>query len=154
MDQLKNITAAKNAQDIYKQTGKNLIRNLNGGNGAQQIVTTVSDANYLFPSNCKFYSKDVSNISQYLTDEKYDFILLDPPWWNKFVRRRKKTTKNGYEMMYCEDLSSIPIDNLLADDGLIAVWCSNNQQYMNHLLNNVFLQWNVHFVAKLFWVKV
>lgn len=146
--------AAKVARDIYEETSKNSAGDLSGGNGKQSIVTTISDTKYLIPTNCRFYSKDVFNISYHLSDEKYNFIVLDPPWWNKFVRRKKKKTEHGYKMMYSEDLAGIPIQNLLSNDGLIAIWCTNCQQHMNNLINNVFVKWNVKFVAKLFWLKV
>lgn len=151
---LKNIEAASVAQNIYEQTGKNPIIDTCGGNGAKHIVTAIQGSKYLFPQDCRFYCKDVSDINQHLIDEKYDFIVLDPPWWNKFVRRKKRKTEHGYKMMYCEDLKNIPIGNLLSDTGLVAVWCTNSQQHMNSLLNDIFPIWNVHVVAKLFWLKV
>lgn len=153
-DQLKNTEAAELAQNVYEQTGKNPINDISGGNGTQSIVTSVSGTKYLFPSNCRFYCKDICKINEDLTDQEYNFIVIDPPWWNKFVRRKKRKTDHGYQMMYSDDLVNIPIDSLLSPDGLIAVWCTNSQQHLNNLLNNIFIKWNVKFVAKMFWLKV
>lgn len=153
-DQLKNTQAAELAQDVYEQTGKNPISDISGGNGTQPVVTSISGTKCLFPSHCRFYCKDVCRIKEYLTDQQYNFIVIDPPWWNKFVRKKKKKTDHGYQMMYSEDLINIPIDSLLSSDGLIAVWCTNSQQHLNNLLNNIFVKWNVKFVAKMFWLKV
>lgn len=153
-NQLKNIEAANLAEDVYKETGKHQIADICGGNGAEQIVTDVQGNKLLFPSNCKFYCKDINDINQYLSDKKYNFIVLDPPWWNKFVRRKKKRTEHGYKMMYSNDLKNIPVEDLLLDSGLVAIWCTNSQQHMDVLLNEVFSKWNVKYLAKLFWLKV
>lgn len=93
-------------------------------------------------------------MDEYLHDKKYDVILLDPPWWNKYIRRKKAKTSHGYKMMYCDDLKDLPIKKLLNDDGLVVVWCTNSQQHMQNLLTNVFDTWNVKFVGKWFWMKV
>lgn len=51
---------------------------------------------YVFPPKCQFYCDDVRNMKK-LGDEKYDIILLDPPWINKYIRRKKKIKQNeGY----------------------------------------------------------
>lgn len=153
--QFKNVEAAQMAQSIYEQTGRDQITDACGGNnGTEHIVTTIQDAQYLIPKQCRFYCKDVHDINQYLSGSKYNFIVLDPPWWNKFVRRKKKRTEHGYRMMYCEDLKNIPIGDLLSDDGLVAIWCTNSQQHMNSLLNDVFSEWGLKLIAKLFWLKV
>lgn len=151
---LNNSEAAAMAQSVYEQTGASSISGITGGNGAQPIITNITGNKYLFPSNCRFYSKDVYDIKQYLPVERFNFIVLDPPWWNKFVRRKKRKIGQGYQMIYSDDLINIPIDSLLYNNGLIAVWCTNSQHHMNSLLNNVFIKWNVKFVAKLFWLKV
>lgn len=51
---------------------------------------------YIFPPNCQFYCDDVTNMKR-LGDEKYDLILLDPPWTNTYIQRRKKFKRDeGY----------------------------------------------------------
>lgn len=56
--------------------------------------------------------------------------------------------------MYNHDLMNLPVNSLLTDDGLVAVWCTNSEQNYNSLLNDIFPNWNVTFVAKWYWVKV
>lgn len=51
---------------------------------------------YVFPPKCHFYCDDVVNMKK-LGDEKFDIILLDPPWTNKYIKRKKKIKQNeGY----------------------------------------------------------
>lgn len=51
---------------------------------------------YVFPPNCQFYCDNVVNMKK-LGDEKYDLILLDPPWINTYIKRKKKLKQDeGY----------------------------------------------------------
>lgn len=70
------------------------------------VLSTVSNGSdvhehkYVFPPETKFYCNDVRNMEQVFrsnNEEPFDLILLDPPWWNKFIRRRKrKQQEAGY----------------------------------------------------------
>lgn len=73
----------------------------NGGNNTNRAISTkIKDGNYLFPANCLFYNDDISNIKKHLKSFKYDLILLDPPWYNRFVKRRKKFyPEHGYSYL-------------------------------------------------------
>lgn len=63
----------------------------NGGNS--NILPVTAECNnemYIFPPGCRFYCGNVKNLASSLSEGvKFDFILLDPPWWNKYIRRRK-----------------------------------------------------------------
>lgn len=51
---------------------------------------------YVFPPECQFYCDDVVNLKK-LGEQKYDVILLDPPWTNKYIKRKKKIKQDeGY----------------------------------------------------------
>lgn len=150
----KNSSAAAVARRVYDETAQISFTNVQGISGSGQSLQSVLGKEYLFPANCNFYCKDVKDIGQHLFDKKYNFIILDPPWWNKFVRRKKRKLQHGYEMMYCDDIKAIPLENLLSDDGLLAVWCTNSQQNLDRLLKDIFEKWNVTLIAKLFWIKV
>lgn len=48
---------------------------------------------FIFPPNCSFYCNDVSNIADILAKDghkKFDLLVLDPPWQNKAIRRKKR----------------------------------------------------------------
>jgi len=73
---------ATNVQNTFY--GQNQNSNLHKANG------------YVFPPNCQFYCDNVMNMKR-LGDEKYDLILLDPPWTNKYIKRKKKIKSDeGY----------------------------------------------------------
>ncbi|XP_030760889.1 methyltransferase-like protein 4 [Sitophilus oryzae] len=152
--QIKNILALETAEKVYFESGKNIIKDTTGCNYGPATVQTLDSSKFLFPENCKFYSKDISNIETHLKDTKFDVILLDPPWWNKYIRRKRKKSSEAYNMMYNTDLETIPIENLLKDDGLVVVWCTNSLQHLNYLTENIFQKWGVKYVSKWYWVKV
>jgi hypothetical protein len=54
-------------------------------------ITEVNGESYLLPAECKFFCYNVKEI-EYKLDllaHPYDLILLDTPWWNKYIRRKK-----------------------------------------------------------------
>lgn len=66
--------------------------NLNSGK-----LAIINGNNYLIPPNCKFFNKNIEDITSCLpfSDEnKFDFIVLDPPWENRYIKRLKQTTKS------------------------------------------------------------
>lgn len=149
-----NKNALEYANWIYEQTGKALVTNISGGNLGPAIVKLVNSERFMFPSNSQFYCKDVANIGTELEGLEFDLILLDPPWWNKYIRRKRKKCPYAYEMMFNCDLKEIPIEKLLSSSGLVVVWCTNSPQHLNYLVKEIFPKWKVSFVAKWFWLKV
>ncbi|KAL0278523.1 UNVERIFIED_CONTAM: hypothetical protein PYX00_000329 [Menopon gallinae] len=121
----------------------------------EAVLETVGNDKYLFPKKCIFYSYDIKDINIHLKDALYHFILLDPPWWNKFIRRKRKANSNfGYNMMYDIDLQHIPINQLLHDDGLVGIWCTNAPSHINAVLTKIFPAWNIKFLSQWFWLKI
>lgn len=149
-----NKSALECADWIYEQTGKASVTNISGGNLGPAIVKLVNNEKFIFPSNSQFYCKDVANIGTELEGLEFDLILLDPPWWNKYIRRKRKKCPHAYEMMFNCDLKEIPIEKLLSSSGLVVVWCTNSPQHLNYLIKEIFPKWQVSFVAKWFWLKV
>lgn len=142
------------ANDIYTATQACCDTNPYGENRSESTLRQLNNSKFLFPKNCKFCCKNVSEIDRYLADQLYDLVLLDPPWWNKYVRRKRAKTDHGYEMMYNHNLLGIPIERFLKDDGLVAVWCTNSRQHQHALVNEIFEKWNVSYVGKWHWLKV
>ncbi|XP_025412621.1 methyltransferase-like protein 4 isoform X2 [Sipha flava] len=109
---------------------------------------------YMFPPNCKFYCDDVINMKK-LGNEKYDLILMDPPWTNTYIQRRKKFNRDeGYSMMIDKDLAQLPIDDFLNTNGLVCVWCTNSQNHIDSLKSVLFPAWKVKYLACWYWIKV
>ncbi|XP_012527481.1 N(6)-adenine-specific methyltransferase METTL4 [Monomorium pharaonis] len=140
-------------QDTYSLKDENLY----GSNDTDDtIVYKAHDKKYVFPRKCTFYSYDVRDIEKKMElDNQYDFILLDPPWWNKSIRRKKmKYAEASYKMMYNEELVKIPIRKLLHSDGIVAVWCTNSSSHLNSIFNEIFPSWGITYRAKWYWLKV
>ncbi|XP_050538641.1 N(6)-adenine-specific methyltransferase METTL4 [Daktulosphaira vitifoliae] len=122
--------------------------------GENKNSTLYISNQYIFPPLCKFYCDDIDNLNK-LNNEKYDLILMDPPWTNKYIKRKKKKIYDeGYSMILDTDLEKLPIGQILAPDGLISVWCTNSQNHINSLINNFFPAWDVSYVATWYWIKV
>ncbi|KAG4075321.1 hypothetical protein HA402_003112 [Bradysia odoriphaga] len=100
---------------------------LNGKNTLDNaILTNISGQTYLIPPKCKFTNSCVSAIDKF-ADEFYDFIVIDPPWWNKYIRRlRTWKREEGYDMMYNDDILKIPLEDLIHPNTIVAIWCTNS----------------------------
>ena len=86
-----NEAARVASQKVYQDTFSSEEENFYGCNDADVAITSeVKDKRYVFPEKCSFYCYDVRDIAAKLElNNQYDFILLDPPWWNKSIRRKK-----------------------------------------------------------------
>ncbi|KAK3117009.1 hypothetical protein LTR53_002030 [Teratosphaeriaceae sp. CCFEE 6253] len=93
---------------------------------------------------------------------KFDFILLDPPWPNRSVRRTHKTGHaiSTYNIMSnlreTEDmLLGMDLDMLMADDCLVGVWITNKAAIRDFVLaeNGLFDLWGVQLVEEWVWLK-
>lgn len=92
-----NITSNNNeaarlaSQKFYLDTYCDKEDNFYGSNDTDNsIIRKVHDKQYVFPSRCIFYCYDVKEMEKRMElDNRYNFILLDPPWWNRSIRRKK-----------------------------------------------------------------
>lgn len=57
-------------------------------------------------------------------------------------------------MMWDKELAEIPIDSLLENDGMVAVWCTNATSHIDALIKDIFPRWGVKFISQWFWLKV
>ena len=54
-------------------------------------IFLINDEQFVFPKNCDFFCCDVRKLDKGLPlIQQFDFILMDPPWWNKSIRRKKE----------------------------------------------------------------
>ncbi|XP_011500459.1 PREDICTED: methyltransferase-like protein 4 [Ceratosolen solmsi marchali] len=128
------------------------------GSNRKEIATIAKFQNekYVFPKNSEFYCYDIREITKKLNiSNRFDLIILDPPWWNKSIRRKRiKFEESSYKMIYNEELANIPIKNLLHPFGIVAVWCTNSSSQLKYILDELFPSWNIVFKAKWYWLKV
>ncbi|XP_013137206.1 PREDICTED: methyltransferase-like protein 2 isoform X2 [Papilio polytes] len=130
--------------------------NISGGNDSNlPIKCKINDEFFLIPQNSRFLCGDVKDCCKKLDGSKYDIVIADPPWWNKYIRRLKAAnSKLSYSMMYNEDIASIPVKNLFADNCLVAVWCTNSPSNITALKEMIFPNWGVEYVTTWYWLKV
>jgi len=87
-----NAAAQDKVQSFYCNYPVSPLLRLHGENNLNQgLITQVNGESYLVPAECKFFCYDVKEIECKLDllVHPYDLILLDPPWWNKYIRRKK-----------------------------------------------------------------
>ncbi|CAB3228968.1 unnamed protein product [Arctia plantaginis] len=102
-----------------------------------------------------FHCGNVIEQCQKLKGKKFDILIADPPWWNKYIRRLKcANDKLSYSMMYNEDIASIPVKELLSENCLVAVWCTNAQSNIDAVKNLIFPKWGVEYITTWYWLKL
>ncbi|KAL1447795.1 hypothetical protein WDU94_005501 [Cyamophila willieti] len=131
---------------------------------------THAESHFVLPPRCKFINCDIRRhlgspgLNPLPGGLEFDFVLLDPPWSNKFIRRRRKrqkmtttsATNNWYHTMDSTSslLCNIPMTVLLTTEGLVGVWCTNNKSHIDQLVDEIFPAWGVTYVATWYWIKV
>lgn len=56
-------------------------------------------------------------------------------------------------MMNVNDILKIPVDHLVRDGGVVAVWSTSNPSHMQEFLQGLHT-WGVELVATWYWLKV
>lgn len=98
--------------------------------------------------------------SEHETRRHFDFILLDPPWPNRSVKRTYQTPGAGYAISETIDniydlLLKTDLDMLMADDCLVGVWITNKQAIRDLMLgeDGIFDQWGIELEEEWIWLK-
>lgn len=77
----------------FYNTDKIKYNDFHGENSLEFGVEIIlEEERYLIPAKCRFINKNIEYISNYLhfDENKFDFIVMDPPWTNRFIKRIKK----------------------------------------------------------------
>lgn len=121
------------------------------------MVVTMDDGfKYLIPKKCKFFNKKIEDIQKFLpSSQKFDFIVIDPPWTNRYIKRLKKTNRNqSYNMMTDDDILNIPIENYTQKESIVVVWATNSKTHQNAIEQKFLDKWKLRTLAKWTWIKV
>lgn len=123
--------------------------------GSGFSTKVICGTKYVLPPHVHYICDDVTNILDHTSDGKYDLIVMDPPWQNKHVKRKKSAngSQQGYDMMSVDDILKIPVDYLLKDGGLLVVWSTNRPSQMQEFLQGLHT-WGVEHIATWYWLKV
>ncbi|XP_045452314.1 N(6)-adenine-specific methyltransferase METTL4 [Melitaea cinxia] len=154
-----NLLDTSSVRDLSRTYFESTIFNhlgINGGNNSNvPLQCEVKGEYFLIPNNSRFFCGCVKEQCQKLAGNKYDIVIADPPWWNKYIRRLKGANdKLSYSMMYNEDIASIPVKELLSNNSLVVVWCTNAPSNINAVKDIIFPEWGIEYVTTWFWLKV
>ncbi|KAG8236916.1 hypothetical protein J437_LFUL015242 [Ladona fulva] len=87
----RNCNARMAAEEFYRTSWGRKFSSFHGTNNSAVAVMkhlpSEEDSLYLFPQNCCFHCCDVRDIITHVKGQ-FDLVVLDPPWWNKFIRRK------------------------------------------------------------------
>lgn len=119
-------------------------------------ITKLNNQEYLIPPTCRFFNKPVDKISEFLNDsEKFDFIVIDPPFRCRYIKRLKRTCHSkSYQMMDNQDVLNIPIQNHTHKKSIVVIWCTNSDGHEEFVRTDVMKTWNLKLVAAWKWVKI
>lgn len=120
------------------------------------VVTEINSEEYLIPPKCRFFNKPVDKIQDYLdVDEKFDYIVIDPPFRCKYIKRLKKTCpEKSYPMMTNEDILKIPIQNHIHKNSLVVIWCTNSDTHEKFIRDDIMNAWHLKLIGTWKWVKI
>ncbi|XP_067403164.1 N(6)-adenine-specific methyltransferase METTL4 isoform X2 [Emydura macquarii macquarii] len=105
---------------------------------------------YLVPPKSSFLLSDISCIQPLLNyKNKYDVIVIDPPWQNKSVKR-----SNRYSHLSSWQIKQIPIPALAAPNCLVVTWVTNRQKHLRFVKEELYPHWSVKTLAEWHWVKI
>ncbi|KAH8311052.1 hypothetical protein KR044_004031 [Drosophila immigrans] len=132
---------------------------LHGSNlsGKFQEFQSGNNASFIIPHNVRFYNHNVEQLTALLPEllPSYDCIVLDPPWRNKYIRRIKRSKQElGYAMLDNDQLSQLPLGQLIHERSLVAIWCTNSSQHQQALETHLLPKWRLRLLHKLRWYKL
>uniref|UniRef100_A0A8C3TK46 Methyltransferase like 4 n=1 Tax=Chelydra serpentina TaxID=8475 RepID=A0A8C3TK46_CHESE len=105
---------------------------------------------YLVPPKSSFLLSDISCMQPLLNyKNKYDVIVIDPPWQNQSVKR-----SNRYSHLSSWQIKKIPIPSLAAPNCLVVTWVTNRQKHLRFVKDELYPYWSVKTLAEWHWVKI
>ncbi|WPH04653.1 Hypothetical protein R9X50_00754600 [Acrodontium crateriforme] len=114
------------------------------------------------PPNATFSLSDCSTSRPFHdAGQKFDMIILDPPWPNRSVRRARKTSHSTYETASRTSdidslLKNLRLEELMADECMVGIWITNKPAIRELVLgpNGLFAKtWELDLVEEWIWLK-
>ncbi|XP_055321056.1 DNA N6-methyl methyltransferase [Sitodiplosis mosellana] len=131
--------------------------NFKGGNDSKKpVVVELNGTSHIVPPKCTFSNANIQNIDRIEPANGYDLVVMDPPWWNKYVRRsRKFNSDNSYQMLSNDHIASIPIEMVTQPNRtLVAIWCTNAPSMIQAVKETFLSRWNLQLLATWYWMKI
>lgn len=112
-------------------------------------VTLMSER-YLLPPRSRFLLSDITRIQPLVNSgDKFDLIVLDPPWENKSVKR-----SNRYSSLPSSEIKQLPVPALASLGCVVVTWVTNRAQHLRFVREELYPHWGVEVLAEWLWVKV
>ncbi|UKZ80929.1 hypothetical protein TrVFT333_008694 [Trichoderma virens FT-333] len=113
------------------------------------------------PIGAEYLHGSIYDLRQTFVDTAPHFrlVILDPPWPNRSVRRKRKTGSYSTASNLTEIqqlLLSIPVSLHLTPDGLVAVWITNKSSIFDLVTSprGLFASWGLELMTQWTWLKV
>lgn len=111
---------------------------------------TLMKEKYLLPPRSRFLLSDITRMHPLVNSgDKFDLIVLDPPWENKSVKR-----SNRYSSLPSSQLKQLPVPALAAPECLVVTWVTNRAKHLRFIKEELYPYWAVEVLAEWLWVKV
>ncbi|XDV17533.1 hypothetical protein PO909_023377 [Leuciscus waleckii] len=111
---------------------------------------TLMREKYLLPPRSRFLLSDITRMHPLVNSgDKFDLIILDPPWENKSVKR-----SNRYSSLPSSQLKQLPVPALAAPECLVVTWVTNRAKHLRFVKEELYPYWAVEVLAEWLWVKV
>ncbi|XP_034026818.1 N(6)-adenine-specific DNA methyltransferase METTL4 [Thalassophryne amazonica] len=113
-------------------------------------VVTLMGQEYVIPPHAAFLLSDLTRIQPLVSyGQRFDLIVLDPPWENKSIKRSRR-----YSSLPSSQLKRLPIPLLASPNCLVVTWVTNRPSHLQFVYDELYPHWDVEVVAEWFWVKV
>ncbi|XP_060730158.1 N(6)-adenine-specific methyltransferase METTL4 [Tachysurus vachellii] len=111
---------------------------------------TLMGETYFLPPHSRFLLSDVACLQPLIcSGDKYDLIVLDPPWENKSVKRSSR-----YSFLPSSQLKRLPVPVLSAAGCVVVTWVTNRPSHLRFVREELYPHWGVKLLAEWLWVKV
>ncbi|TMW60413.1 hypothetical protein Poli38472_000455 [Pythium oligandrum] len=115
-----------------------------------QIVRSATSENTIvLPPHSSFVKGDMRTL-EWSTFGQFKLIVMDPPWENKSVGRRR-----NYATFHHTELLKLDIPSISnPDECVLGIWVTNRPAYSSFIVNELLPTWGFRFHATWYWLKI
>ncbi|KAG5268434.1 hypothetical protein AALO_G00212550 [Alosa alosa] len=137
-------------QSICRDEELDLFSRITENSFDHSCAVTLMGERYLLPARCRFLLSDITRTQPLLNcGEKFDLIVLDPPWENKSVKRSSR-----YSFLPSTQLKQLPVNLISSPECLVVTWVTNRPRHQRFVKEELYPHWGVKPLAEWLWVKV